>query len=124
MRVYIVAALIPLTWWGAGWVKAALEPPEVDMPDWTFREMPRQLGNWHGEDTRMDPKIAVATGAKLDTIVDRIYRDDAGHVINMHTAMFDDPAGGVYHSSAELLPIARDGRNSRDSQPTCKSPTT
>jgi EpsI family protein len=96
VRVYIVAALIPLTWWGARILNASLEPPEVDMPDWSFAEMPLQLGNWQGEDAKMDPEIAAATGAQV--IVDRAYRDNAGHVINMHTAMFEDPKGGVYHS--------------------------
>jgi EpsI family protein len=96
VRVYIVVALIPLTWWGARLMNAALEPPTVDMPDWSFAEMPRQFGNWQGEDTELDPLIAVATGAQ--TIVNRCYRDSAGHVINMHTAVFADPKGGVYHS--------------------------
>jgi len=96
VRVYIVAALFPLTWWGAHLVNASLEAPPADMPDWSFSEMPRQLGDWQGEDSEMDPQIAMATGARV--IVDRSYRDHVGHVINMHTAMFDDPKEGVIHS--------------------------
>jgi EpsI family protein len=103
VRVYIVVALIPLTWWGARLMNAALIAPEADMPDWSFAEMPRQFGNWQGEDREPDPRIDVATGAKLDTIVNRIYRDSAGHVINMHAAMFADPKGGVYHSPLNCL---------------------
>ncbi len=45
----------------------------------------------------MDPLIAVATNAKLDTIINRAYQDDSGHVISMHAAMFEDP-NGVLHS--------------------------
>jgi len=96
VRVLIVAALIPITYGGACLVRTALEPPGVDMPDWTFRELPVQIGNWHGEATKLDPKIALATGAT--TIVDRAYRDDSGHVISMHTAMFDNPTDGVMHT--------------------------
>jgi EpsI family protein len=96
VRVYIVAALIPLTWWGARRLNVALEPPLVDMPAWSFAEMPRHLGDWHGEDTQMDPKTANATGAQV--IVNRAYRDGSGHVVSMHTAMFEDPKGGVFHS--------------------------
>jgi len=96
VRVCIVAALIPMTYWGANLVQAALEPPGCDMPDWTFHELPTQIGKWHGEDTTLDPKIALATGASV--IVDRAYRDDSGHVVSMHTAMFDNPADGVIHS--------------------------
>ena len=58
-------------------MQAATEPPEVEKPNWTLRDLPLQFGTWHGEDTEMDPKIAVATGA--DVIVNRIYRDEAGH---------------------------------------------
>ena len=68
------------------------------MPDWTFHEMPMQLGDWRGKEAKMDPKLAVRTGAKLDTIIDRTYRDDLGHVVVMHAAMFDNPAAGVIHS--------------------------
>jgi EpsI family protein len=96
VRVYIVAALIPLAWWGARRMNAALEPPEVDMPEWSFSEMPLRIGDWQGEDTELDPEIANATGAQR--IVDRRYRDDKGRVISIHTAMFEDPKGGVYHS--------------------------
>jgi EpsI family protein len=99
VRVYIVAALIPITWWCAGKVSSSMDhPPGVDMPDWTFASMPRQLGEWQGQDAELDPATANATGAKLDTIVNRNYRDTMGHVISMHTAMFDNPKGGVYHS--------------------------
>jgi EpsI family protein len=98
VRVYIVAALIPLTAWSAQRVGIALEPPPVEMPDWTFAAMPRQLGEWQGEDSLGDPKINAATEAKIDTIVNRTYRDNDGHAIEMHTAMFDDPKLGVYHS--------------------------
>jgi EpsI family protein len=99
VRVYLVAAMIPLTLWSAKRLNVSLKPPAVDMPKWTFAQMPKQLGEWQGEDELdMDPKIANATEAKVDTIVNRKYRDDKGHVVAMHTAMFDDPKGGVYHS--------------------------
>jgi EpsI family protein len=96
VRLLVVALLIPVIYGGAGLVRAALEPPGVDMPDWTFRELPVQLGAWRGEEATLDPEIAKATGATV--IVDRAYRDDLGHVVSLHTAMFDDPKGGVYHS--------------------------
>ena len=103
VRVYIVLALLPLTWWAARLMNAAIEPPGVDMPEWSFAEMPRLLGNWQGEDREPDPRIDIATEAKLDTIVNRTYRDNAGHFINMHAAMFDNPKGGVYHSPLNCL---------------------
>jgi EpsI family protein len=99
VRVYIVAAMIPLTWWGATRMNLAIEAAPTDMPSWTFANMPMKLGKWRGEnDDAMDPKIAIRTGADQTTIVNRVYRDDAGHVIRMHTAMFNDPKVGVIHS--------------------------
>ena len=95
VRLCIVTVLIGLTYWGANWVQASLEPPGADMPDWTFHDLPIRLGDWVGEDTTMDPRIAVKTGAKI--IVDRAYHDDSGHVISMHTAVSDNP-NGVLHS--------------------------
>ena len=75
--------------------------PQRSRPRWRsptgrLRELPFQFGAWHGEDTEMDPKIAVATGA--DVIINRIYRDEAGHTVSVHTATFMDPAEGIYHS--------------------------
>ena len=96
IRLYVVAAIIVATYGISRLVQAETEPPAVELPDWTFRALPLQLGNWHGEATKLDPKIAAATGA--DVLVDRLYRDGAGHAIYLHTARFVDAAVGVYHS--------------------------
>jgi EpsI family protein len=98
VRVGIVALLVPLTYLGANWVQASLDVRGTDMPDWTFHKMPYRLGGWQGEETKMDSKLAERTGAKLDTIIERTYRDKQGHAIRMHAAMFDNPAAGVIHS--------------------------
>ena len=95
-RLYAIVILVLATYGVSRLVQAETEPPECILPDWTFREMPYQLGNWHGEDTKMDPVIAAATGA--DIIVDRFYRDDTGVVASIHTAMFKDPADGMRHT--------------------------
>jgi EpsI family protein len=96
IRLYAAAVIVVATWGISHWVQAATAPPEVEMPNWTLRELPLQLGNWHGENATLDPKIAAATGA--DVIVNRFYHDDANHTISLHTATFKDPAEGVYHS--------------------------
>lgn len=96
IRLYVVAAVVLATYGVACFVQAGLKLPDVEMPNWTFNELPLQLGEWQGHPTEMDPQIAVATGAKI--IVNRSYQDGSGHSITMHTAVFDDPAGGVYHT--------------------------
>lgn len=95
-RLYVVAAIIVATIGISYLVEAGLEPPAVEIPDWSLSSLPLRLGAWNGETTELDPKIALATGA--DVIVDRQYRDDLGHAVSLHTALFKDPATGVYHS--------------------------
>ena len=101
-RLYVVAAIVVAVYAVSRLVQAEADPPDVEMPNWTFRELPLQLGDWHGEDFQMDPKIAVATGAEV--IVDRIYRDEQKHTISLHTAMFSNPADGVLHSPLNCYP--------------------
>ena len=55
------------TYCGRLLLNAGLEPPGVEMPDWTFKDMPLELGQWHGRPTEMDPKIALATEAAPGT---------------------------------------------------------
>jgi len=98
IRLYLLSAVVLATFGIAKWEKHALQPPEVQLPSWTFHEMPLQFGDWRGEDTELDPKITAAVGAAPGRIVDRNYQDRLGHVVSMHTAMFDDPVEGVYHS--------------------------
>jgi len=96
IRLLVVVGIILLTYGVSKLVQIQTEPPEVELPSWTFRDMPMQLEKWHGEDTKLDPEIAAATGAEV--IVDRLYRSDVGAVVSMHTAMFKDPGEGVSHA--------------------------
>jgi len=95
-RVYVVVGIIAAASLVSYLVQAAIEPPEPEKPAWSISELPIRLGNWEGEDTEMDPTIAAATGAYA--ITNRIYRDDRGRALSLHTAMFTDPAEGVYHT--------------------------
>ena len=105
IRVYTVSGIVLVAFGISYLLQAATEPPEVEKPNWSLRDLPYQFGDWHGEDTEMDPKIAVATGA--DVIVNRIYRDEAAHGISLHTATFLDPAEGVFHSPLNCYRLQR-----------------
>lgn len=96
IRVFVVSGIVLMAFAISYILQAATEPPAVEKPNWTLRELPYQFGPWHGEDTEMDPKIAVATGA--DAIVNRVYRDEREHAVSVHTAMFLNPVEGIYHS--------------------------
>jgi EpsI family protein len=94
-RLYVVVAIVLVTYGISRAAKWQTESPPVETPNWSLRDLPLQLGNWRGEAAPMDPQVAVATGA--DVVVNRIYRDDLGHMVSIHTAMFNDAATGVYH---------------------------
>ena len=100
-----------LATYGVAWlVKAGLEPPGVEMPDWTFNDMPLQLGQWHGQPTEMDPKIAVATEAAPGTIVNRHLSRRIG---TQHLDAHRDvrrPAGRRLSHPDQLLPRQRMAR--------------
>jgi len=97
IRIYLVSALVLLTFGGSWLFEKMLEPPAVVLPSWSFNELPRQLGDWYGEDTKLDPKITATLGAEV--VVDRIYRDDLGRVISLHTAFFTERIiDGIYHT--------------------------
>jgi EpsI family protein len=106
LRLWIVVALVAAAYGVSFLVKAGAAPPEVQLPDWTFSELPTSLPpteisspqgtTWRGENAEMDPKLTAAIGA--DSVVDRVYRDEKGNAISMHTAIFANPAEGALHS--------------------------
>lgn len=101
VRLLIVATIVLLMYLGGkyGMAGLGLEPRGVEMPNWTFADMPLELGVWRGERADdMDPNIVKASEAAPETVVNRVYRDDRGHVISMHTAMFASYHGGAYHT--------------------------
>jgi len=106
LRLWIVVALVAAAYGVSFLVKAGAAPPEVQLPDWTFSELPTSLPppevsspqgtTWRGENAEMDPKLTAAIGA--DSVVDRVYRDEKGNTVSMHTAIFANPAEGALHS--------------------------
>lgn len=98
IRLYVLSGIVFATFAISKWEKQALKPPEVQLPSWTFNDMPLQFGDWQGENREGDPEIDKAVGAAPGRIVNRLYRDRLGHVVSIHSAMFDDPVEGVYHS--------------------------
>jgi hypothetical protein len=95
-RIYVVTAIILLTYGINRLAGIEVTPPKVVMPAWTFNNLPLQLGNWRGEATKLDPEIAHGTGAQI--VVDRLYQDDLRHSVAIHTAMFKEPSVGLTHT--------------------------
>ena len=99
----------------AAWCRPTLEPPEVEMPDWTFRDIApavRQLARRRreagSEDRRGHRAERRSSTASIGTTRDTPSR--------MHTAMFDEPGRRRLPQPADLLPVAADGRSSQESR--------
>jgi hypothetical protein len=103
----IAAAAIVLAIYGTMYaLKAGIQPPQVVFPAWCHKDndlkkelninLPLRLGVWSGTKTELDPKIFVATGAKIAE--NRSYADDLGRTVSLHVAYFDDVDAGVWHS--------------------------
>lgn len=96
-RLAIVISIVLVVHGGFYVVRAGTTPPEVLIPDQTVHELPRQLGNWQGEDGQLDPKIFARTGAY--DAVDRYYQDSSGNKISLFVALYTNPSEGLYHSA-------------------------
>lgn len=95
-RLFIVAAMAVVIAIGTYAVRGGMKPRKVDMPAKDFHTMPLQIGSWQGSDVKdLDPLIFAAEGAA--TVVERSYRDGP-RVISLHTAVFENPDTGIYHS--------------------------
>jgi EpsI family protein len=95
-RLMIAAALVALVAGGQALVRASLRPPSVQRLSRPLAELPLRFGEWDGEKKEMDPKLAIATGAK--EIADRLYTHPKLGKIAVHTAAYDDPTSGVSHT--------------------------
>ena len=81
VRLFLVVGVMAAVFLCSWLLQAGLEPPGVEMPDWTFKDLPIELGQWHGQPTEMNPNITAATQAAPGTTTSRIYQDGAGHAI-------------------------------------------
>ena len=56
-RLLIAIGVVVVSFAGSYAVRAAMETPEVALPDRDFDTLPMQLGKWHGEDVELDPEV-------------------------------------------------------------------
>jgi EpsI family protein len=96
VRVIVAAAVIGIVYLGMKFVTWGIQVPEVVMPAWNVKDLPAQLGEWTGKDTKLDERLFQATKAKL--IVEREYTNGSGITVYLHLAVFDDPVEGIWHN--------------------------
>ncbi len=94
-RLFVVAGMAAVIAIGTYAVRGSMKPREVDMPKKDFHTMPMQFGSWQGKVEHMPPAISGAEGAAV--VEERSYRDGP-RTIALHTAVFDNPDTGIYHS--------------------------
>ena len=95
-RLLIAIGVVVVSFAGSYAVRAAMETPEVALPDRDFDTLPMQLGKWHGEDVELDPEVFINTDAHK--AVQREYEDRQGNVISLFLAIYDQPDRGIYHN--------------------------
>jgi EpsI family protein len=96
IRVIAAAAVIVATYFGVRVMGKLRETPPVVLPNWKVQDLPKQLGEWKGEDAELDKRLFEAEGAH--SVVERQYRNDSGMVVSLHLAMFDNPTEGIWHN--------------------------
>jgi EpsI family protein len=96
IRIFVAALIIGFTYLGMYLVEAGVQISGSELPTWKLQDLPMQLGDWKGEDKKLDERLFLATGAH--TIVDRQYVNDAGRIISLHFAVFLDPNEGIWHN--------------------------
>ena len=92
-----VAALLVTAIQLAFWItQSGAVPNHVELPKPDLRSLPMQLGEWTGEETELDPRIAKATGGEY--VVNRLYRRSDGRTATMHIVVITDYGQeGVHH---------------------------
>jgi EpsI family protein len=96
LRVIVAAAVIISTYLGVRVVGKLRETPPVVLPNWNVKDLPKQLGEWKGEDTELDKRLFQAEGAH--SVVERQYHNDSGVAVSLHMAIFDNPTEGIWHN--------------------------
>ena len=96
IRVIVAAAVIVSTYLGVRVMLKLRETPPVVLPNWKVGDLPMQLGEWKGEDAKLDKRLFEAEGAH--SVVERQYHNESGMVISLHLALFDNPTEGIWHN--------------------------
>ncbi len=86
-RLSLTAVILLSMYAGALWVRDRGMPTESTPLEMTPHDLPLTLGEWTGQHVTTDSEVFKATGAKM--VLDRSYRDDRGHAVSLHIAVFD-----------------------------------
>ncbi len=109
-RLWIIAGVLLLFQGGAFFLLQRAKSSEVRPLTRNLSELPYDLGNWHGEDQKLNEETAKTVGARQS--ISRIYRNGSGRQISVHMGEWDSlkhptlphPPGICYPASgAEII---------------------
>src|SRR5574340_231612 len=88
IRIAVTAALLLAIHAGASWISHGYTLTDIEPPKGDLKQLPIDLGPWHGENVEADPRITGFLQALAE--VDRKYRDPAGNEVFVHAVWTDD----------------------------------
>lgn len=95
VRLFVLAAMLVGIEVGFQILRARRSMAEVEMPPWKLDEMPRELGDWHGEPTEVDSRIFRNLGASQTR--DTLFHPPFGLPVVAHVAIFEQESSGLPH---------------------------
>ncbi len=95
LRLFVLAAMLLGIEAGFQVLRARRSMAEVEMPPWKLDQMPRELGDWHGEPTEVDSRIFRNLGAAQTR--DTLFYPSFGPPVVAHVAIFDQESSGLPH---------------------------
>ena len=119
IRVIIAAALIVSTYLGVRVVGHLTQSPPGVLPNWNVQDLPKQLGEWKGEDVKLDKRLFEAEGAQA--VVERQYRNGSGMSVSLHIAIFKDATTGIWHTPTNCYVSGGWARKENALLPVCES---
>lgn len=95
LRLFVLAGLLVGIEAGFQALRARRSMAEVEMPPWKLDQMPRDLGDWHGEPTEVDSRVFRNLGAAQTR--DTLFHPSFGPPVVAHVAIFDQESSGLPH---------------------------
>ena len=85
-RIAVAVAVVGGAQGGVMWLNRSSQAAVQGDPQTDLDALPLAFEGWSGEDVAQDARLNEAVGA-LD-LINRVYRDDAGHTASVHVATF------------------------------------
>lgn len=103
-RIAVAVAIVVGAQAGVLWLERSSQAATQGNPQTDLDALPLAFDRWSGEDVAQDARLNEAVGA-LD-LINRVYRDDAGHTAAVHVAAFSSREFSMPHPPTLCYPNA------------------